>query len=156
MSNINPYRPNSPVHPGMFAGRLSELQRLEAALQQTKAGSPVNFMITGERGIGKSSLLNYIKSVAEGRIKWEDVPGGFLVVDTDIDAATNQITLAKKMEMALSHSLGKNEKARQFLKQTWEFLSRIEAGGIKLRAAGEAHEQELVLEEFAYSLADIA
>jgi predicted GTPase len=31
---------------------------LESCLVQTKAGSPSNFMLTGERGIGKSSLLN--------------------------------------------------------------------------------------------------
>ena len=66
MAKINPFDPNSPVHAGMFVGRVPELIRSESCLVQTKAGSPSNFMLTGERGIGKSSLLNYIKSIAEG------------------------------------------------------------------------------------------
>jgi Cdc6-like AAA superfamily ATPase len=61
MAKINPFAPNSPVHSGMFVGRVAELVKLESCLVQTRAGSPSNFMLTGERGIGKSSLLNYIK-----------------------------------------------------------------------------------------------
>src|SRR5687768_8833618 len=114
MSKINPFRPNSPIHPGMFVGRVKELQRLESALVQTKAGSPSNFMITGERGIGKSSLLNYIKHVAEGaHTGIEDTRVSFLVIDTDIDGNTTQLGLIKKLELGLEHALGKTELARQ-------------------------------------------
>ena len=60
MARINPFRPNSPINPGMFVGRVGELEKLEAALLQTKAGQPTNFMLTGERGIGKTSLLDYL------------------------------------------------------------------------------------------------
>ena len=58
---INPFKPNYPVQPGMFIGRIKEVERLESQLFQTKAGQPTNFLITGERGIGKSSLLLYKK-----------------------------------------------------------------------------------------------
>lgn len=70
MARVNPFRPNSPVNPGMFVGRIDELNRLESHLVQARAGNPSNFMITGERGIGKSSLLNYFKWVAEGQIEF--------------------------------------------------------------------------------------
>jgi hypothetical protein len=36
MPKINPFQPNSPVAPGMFAGRLAEIQTLEKGLQQAK------------------------------------------------------------------------------------------------------------------------
>ncbi|RPJ85790.1 MAG: ATP-binding protein, partial [Acidobacteria bacterium] len=88
MPKINPFEPYSPVHPGMFVGRLSEVERLESALIQTKSAQPNNFMITGERGIGKSSLLNYIKFVAEGSIHAANTRFSFLVLDTDIDSRT--------------------------------------------------------------------
>ncbi len=29
MAKINPFKPNSPVPPGMFAGRLAEIEALE-------------------------------------------------------------------------------------------------------------------------------
>ncbi len=50
----NPFRPNSPVNPGVFVGRLEEIKRLEQALIQSRSGEPAHFMITGERGIGKT------------------------------------------------------------------------------------------------------
>jgi len=68
MARVNPFRPNLPVGPGMFAGRLGQVLALEEALQQTRAGRPKSFMVTGERGIGKTSLLQYFKWVAQGHI----------------------------------------------------------------------------------------
>jgi len=65
---INPFKPNSPVNPGMFVGRIKEVETLERALLQTRVGSPNHFMITGERGIGKTSLLLYLNFLSTGKI----------------------------------------------------------------------------------------
>lgn len=51
----------------MFAGRLGQVLALEEALKQTRAGRPKSFMVTGERGIGKTSLLQYFKWVPPPR-----------------------------------------------------------------------------------------
>ena len=61
MARINPFAPNSPVAPGMFVGRLAQVDSLEQSLLPTRAGRPKGFMLTGERGIGKTSLLQYFK-----------------------------------------------------------------------------------------------
>jgi len=53
MKRINPFQPQSAVNPGMFVGRIPQLNAVESALLQTRAGKPKNFMLTGERGIGK-------------------------------------------------------------------------------------------------------
>jgi hypothetical protein len=139
----------------MFAGRVPELMRLEAQLLQTRAGHASNFLITGERGIGKSSLLNYIKAVAQGHIPIEQTKVKFLVVDSDIDQSTTQIGLVRKIELALHRELGKTEPARNFLKDAWAFLQRVEAGSVKI-GMKPTECDELLLEEFSYSLADIA
>lgn len=60
---INPFKPNSPVPIGMFAGRVDELLLLEGGLHQARHGEPANFLVTGDRGIGKSSLLLFVGSV---------------------------------------------------------------------------------------------
>ena len=60
MAKFNPYRPNSLVTPGMFAGRFDEIRRTEQALLQTKFGNPQHFLFEGERGIGKSSLFRLL------------------------------------------------------------------------------------------------
>ena len=58
---INPFNPNSPSGPGMFAGRLKEMQTIEQILFQTKANKGHGFLLLGQRGIGKTSLLNLMK-----------------------------------------------------------------------------------------------
>ena len=156
MAKINPFAPNSQVHPGMFVGRVAELVKLESCLVQTKAGSPSNFMLTGERGIGKSSLLSYIKHVSEGMEGLDRTSVSFLAIDTDIDSNTTQPGLVEKIELGLDKALGKTEKARDFLKQSWEVLKRVETGGLKLRPGEQARSNDLLLEQFAYSLAAVA
>jgi len=64
--------PNQPAPIAIFAGRLDEIEALENGLYQTKMGYSSNYLITGERGIGKSSLLTYIKSIASGEVESPD------------------------------------------------------------------------------------
>lgn len=153
---VNPFKPNSPVQPGMFVGRLAEVQRLETCLIQTRAGNPAHFMLVGERGIGKSSLLFFIKAIAEGYIDIDDAQVDFLVIDIDIDETTTSVALVKKIELGLRRGMAQTEKARDFLKGTWGFLQRIEASGFRLRPGEAKTDDETIIDEFAYSLADAA
>ncbi|MCK5614519.1 hypothetical protein KAR91_72310 [Candidatus Pacearchaeota archaeon] len=52
-AKINPFRPNSLVNPGMFVGRVDELDRLEISLFQTLADQP-------ESGKGSSLPLAFV------------------------------------------------------------------------------------------------
>lgn len=154
MTRINPFRPNSPVSPGMFVGRLPQLEALEDALLQTRAGRPKGFMLTGERGIGKTSLLQYFKWVAQGHI---GIGNGdkvnFLVVQVDLDSSSTDLGLINRVQLGLSRELSKTEPARSFLAKGWEFLSRIEAYGVALRGNERRLDPESLHDEFAHSLA---
>lgn len=81
----NPFRPNHPVFPGMFVGRMGEINRISQILFQTKNGNPTNILLIGERGIGKSSLLLHTKSFAIGELWLDDNKYNFLTVDFAID-----------------------------------------------------------------------
>lgn len=150
---INPFSPNGPIHEGMFIGRLAELDRLEKNLIQTKAAMPRNFLITGERGIGKTSLLNYFKYVARGFIPIENEQMRFLVVDTEIDQGTTQLGLVSKIELGINNVLAQSEKTREFLKGIWSFIKSIETSALKFRPDNEKQSDELILEQFSYDLA---
>jgi len=152
---INPFRPNSPVNPGMFVGRSEELDRLEISMLQTLAEQPEHFMITGERGIGKTSLLMYLRHVAEGNIPIFDRKLKFLVVETDIDKSTTQIGLIEKIRLGLSRQLEIGEPARNFLKDTWSFLKRVRVMDSCISEREKKAGNELLAEEFAYSLSSI-
>jgi hypothetical protein len=156
LARINPFKPFSPAPPGVFAGRLKELLRLEAHLLQTRAGQPTNFTITGERGIGKSSLLLYVKYLAIGDLTFSHDQLRFLVVDTDISASTSQLTLTKKIQLGIDRELGRREPLRKFASEAWAFIQRIKAGGVSLKSASASEPDETFFEEFADSLARVA
>ena len=68
MINLNPFKPGSPVPPGTFAGRARELTQVQKAIFQTSYQSPQNVLITGERGIGKTSIAHIVKASAESQV----------------------------------------------------------------------------------------
>ena len=111
-------------------------------------------MITGERGIGKTSLLSYIKYVATSSIPVNGQEIKFLVIDVDIEKSTTSFGLVKKIEIALRRELGKTEKGRTFFSDAWQFIKTIEAAGFKINSENHAEISETFFEEFSYSLAD--
>lgn len=151
----NPFRPNSPVNPGMFVGRIQEIERLEQALVQSRAHEPAHFMITGERGIGKTSLLLYLKYLAKGDISFNSANFRYMVLDLDVDNNTTQLGLIQRIKMHLENQLGRTEPARNFLKEAWSFLQRIRImdSGIQTKDADASG--EVLLDEFALSLARV-
>lgn len=155
MPKINPFKPQTPINPGMFAGRLTEITKLENFLFQTRSGQPTNFLILGERGIGKSSLIMYVKAIAQGVVPVDETKLNFLVVDTSLDSNTSQIGLIRKIELGLKNELAKTETTRKFFADAWNFLQRIEAGGIKINPIEKAEQEQTAFDEFCYAFVDI-
>ncbi len=61
----NPYAPGAGQRPPELAGRDSELRQLEVALARAAAGRPARgLVLTGLRGVGKTVLLNEMRSAA--------------------------------------------------------------------------------------------
>ncbi|WP_313252412.1 ATP-binding protein [Stenotrophomonas sp.] len=153
----NPFKPNSPVAIGMFAGRIDELEKLENGLNQTRNDEPANFLITGERGIGKSSLLLFVGSIASGQIKGLDHEEfKFVVLSVPISDKMGLVTLIRLLETQLSRQIGKTEVARKFLLDTWEFVQRIKIMDSGVSPAERESEEEILIDNFSYSLAQTA
>ena len=67
---VDPFFPNRPVQdPNRFGGRINQLEEVIDSLFQTLNGNPTHSIITGERGIGKSSLLFQTQLLAQGNNK---------------------------------------------------------------------------------------
>jgi len=130
----NPFKPNSPVYTGMFAGRLSETDRIDEILNQTKLGNPSYILIIGERGIGKSSLLLVANHFAKGMLTWQHQKHNFLTVQVSVNDDTSLIDLARKINTSINRELEKSESAIAFCKKTWLFLQKFEIAGTKYRA----------------------
>lgn len=65
MQRFNPFNPQIPARPDFFVGREPEIKEFDKFLTQTIYGSPMNMSITGDRGIGKTSLLVKFESIAK-------------------------------------------------------------------------------------------
>lgn len=128
---FNPFRPNSIVTPGMFQGRLNELLRAQDCLFQTKHGNPQHFIIGGERGIGKSSLLFAIEAFAKGQLELRDQKFNFLVVSLELTSTMCHNDILRKIASALRAEISAQSKFKEAAKSTLEFLSKIEAMGVR-------------------------
>jgi len=131
---FNPFRPNSPVAPGMFVGRIDEIQSISQALNQTRNGNPTHFLIQGERGIGKSSLLMVATSMASGGVSVE--PGQkdsfqFPIMSIDLGGCKDRIDVIRAFGRGLKSMLRSNDELKERAKAVWTWLTEWEVLGVR-------------------------
>lgn len=155
-ARVNPFRPGGIVGPGMFAGRYPEILALERYLVQAKSGNPQHFLVRGERGIGKSSLLFYMEALATGKIPPEEgAPFNFVAITIELDRNARFEDIVRRTARSLQRGLASFERAKELLKETWRLLKRIEAFGVKYSDAADAPaSQDEVLDDLTTSIAD--
>lgn len=69
----SPFTPGTPVPIEYFVARPNEISRLKRAITRTLSGRNENVFISGERGIGKSSLASFGRYLAEKEYDFMDV-----------------------------------------------------------------------------------
>lgn len=139
----------------MFAGRVSELLTLEQTLYQTKQRNPQHFLITGERGIGKSSLLYYLQLIASGGLSTtDDAKFNFITVPVELEPQDDFQSIAKKVAARLNSAVSKVEAFKAYAKTSWDFLKRWEVMGVKYNADDRSPEAHQLMDELSQSIAD--
>jgi hypothetical protein len=149
----NPFRPGSIVTPGMFAGRGQELRTLEQILFQTKHGNPQHFLVTGERGIGKSSLLYYFQLISTGKITTpSNATFKFLTLNLALEPTDDFKTVVRKVGTELVSTVSKHETFKKAAKATWDFLKRWEIAGIKFNSESQRVEDHQLLDDLCQTI----
>lgn len=64
-SDTSPFTPGRPIPLEFFVGRIDEVERLHNLVKESTEGQFKIGFISGERGIGKSSLANFIRYYSE-------------------------------------------------------------------------------------------
>jgi hypothetical protein len=141
----NPFRPDKIVPPFMFCGRMEELRFLDHCLLQTKNGNPQHFLIEGERGIGKSSLLLSELFVATGKVRTLDGDKtlDFIVVEVSLEPEDTYFSVIKRIIHQLKSAIGERDKLKAYALATLAFISRVEAGGVRIRDGKSPEDTEL-------------
>lgn len=116
----SPFYPGQPVPIDFFTGRLNQINRISRSLYQTENGKPQAIFLSGEYGIGKSSLAGFTKFIAEknnnllgihvllgGINKLEGLAAK--TVETILREQIIREKIGEKIKNALSKYLGKQE-----------------------------------------------
>lgn len=61
----SPFRPRQPVPVDFFVGRVEEIKRLDGMVRASTQGRFKIGFVSGERGIGKSSLASFVRQLSE-------------------------------------------------------------------------------------------
>jgi hypothetical protein len=132
---FNPFRPGSVVGPGMFSGRGQELLTLERVLFQTRNGNPQHFLLRGERGIGKSSLLLFLQLLARGKfLSNSGYEFKFLVVNIELDPTSTFLSIIQKLAGELKRVVASQQQMKEMAKKVWDFITGWEIMGVKYQS----------------------
>jgi len=132
---FNSFRPGNIVTPGMFPGRVEQLQSLGKVLFQTKNQNPQHFLLHGERGIGESSPLYYLQLVARGDL--ESLDSGwfkFLPVSIELEPSNTYADIIRKIGAELQRTISSHQKAMELARSAWDFIKCWEVMGVKYSA----------------------
>src|SRR5262249_255315 len=116
-------------------------------LLQTKNGNPQHFLLQGERGIGKSSLLLCAHCVAEGRVLTQRTKQklDYIIVSVSLVETDDHFSIIRKIMSSFRRELAKRNAFKAFVAGAWEWINRFEAGGIRYdRNAAKPEDSELL------------
>jgi hypothetical protein len=132
---FNPFTPGLIVNQDMFVGRDEELRQIDRALFQTKNGVPWHFLIHGERGIGKSSLMLSAQLTAVGRVHCWGTKDyfRFLAVSVEIEPSTTYERLIRKIATGLIKAVSSVEKLGSRATAFLDWAANWEIGGVKYK-----------------------
>jgi Cdc6-like AAA superfamily ATPase len=150
----NPFQPLSPITVAMFIGRINEIQQLERSLFQTKNDNPTNFIIYGERGIGKTSLSMLVEAIGQGKINFFAPQMNFLVISISLTDRISELGLIRIIQNHLNRELSRVNKLSSFISNAWNFIQRIEVSGTKINSREESPIDDVIFDDFAYALSE--
>lgn len=161
---FNPFKPNGMAGPDMFVGRVEEIITIEKCLFQTMHNNPQHFLIQGERGIGKSSLMLTAKILAQGDASGVNFKGkfNFLCVSVDLGKCGTQMQVIQKIGRGLRTEIGRHSEIKKNASAFWDFLTNWEVMGVKYNRGSPtadtdeaSHQLVVQLSKFIESVDDL-
>ena len=150
----NPFKPNSPVFSGMFVGREQEIRRIDEILFQTKEENPTHILITGERGIGKSSLLLVTNYFSKGELHLSEDIYNFFTIQISLTSEMKLFDFIIKLRNVFEREFNKLNKKIDTFKKIWEFIQRIEIAGTGIKGENISLTETEIVDKLTFSIID--
>src|SRR4030067_692624 len=122
----SPFYPGQPVPVDFFIGRIDQINRIRRAMRQVELGKPESIFLTGEYGIGKSSLAGFMRYLAE---RDNNILGIYVLLG---DATELDDLVTRTLESAIqgqTYKPSNSEKIRNFLSK---YIGKQELFGVTL------------------------
>ncbi len=150
----NPFRPNGMASSGMFCGRGPELTSIRQCLFQTMHGNPAHFLIEGERGIGKSSLMLYVDLLATNNI----VSLGkfnFITLKIELADAEDTTDIVRKLGLELKKELVRQFDIKTIARGIYDWVTNWSVLGVEYKKDKAAVDTMGALEDLASLMARV-
>lgn len=146
--DYSPFTPGLPVSVEFFVGRSAEVQRLVDKVKAAIAGKLQVVFLTGERGIGKSSLTSFVRFVGERDHK-------ILGLHTFLGGVTSLEEMARRVfDRLLKESLGKSweEKIKNFFGHR---IKQVGLFGVSVEFEAPERDLQRMVHDFAPALRNL-
>lgn len=126
---------------GMFCGRWEEVRATEKSLFQTKHGNPKHFLVSGERGIGKSSLFLMLDLVAKGTLKPLDDQTmlNFISISVELVGSTTYEEIVTYIAQEFKAEVARRNPAKTLATQAFDFITQWKVMGVEYKG-GQAED----------------
>ncbi len=153
---FNPYQPGKLVSPYMFFGRREEMRVIEQSLFQAKCENPSHFLIEGERGIGKSSLMMLAATLARGQLKTDVMMKfDFITLSIDVTGHQTQVAVIRSIARQLKQAIADRSVAKELVKRALDFAKRVEAFGVRFTDSQSTPDPDEWRDELVESLIEV-
>jgi len=116
----------------MFCGRADELSTIRQSLFQTKHGNPTHFLIEGERGIGKSSLMLYVDLLATNELPMSG-KFNFISLQIELNDIDDETDIIRKIGLALKRELVRSFDVKVIAKGIYDWITNWSVLGVEYK-----------------------
>lgn len=136
-----------PVSPENFKGRKSSIQKIIRYVKSASNGNTQHFFLTGERGIGKTSLAKYVMSIVENN---------YGMTGVYVSNKGNE-TLEELIDSIIAGILKKIPKnlLKDKVKDIFGNIESLEIKGAKINFKSGKKKSEFVIKDFPYFMQDL-
>jgi len=122
---LNPFIPGKVATPRLFVGRTEAIEDITQGLNSTSLGAAHHLLVIGERGIGKTSLMERVAELATAEKM------NFIPVHVDLSEIDSSVGITRRVARRLRDELHDRKPTLKSVQAIWEFLTRWEALGVK-------------------------
>ncbi|MDR3222526.1 MAG: ATP-binding protein [Methanobrevibacter sp.] len=141
MLKESPFQPGYPVDPEKFKGRKKITEQVDRYLPKILKGEAQHFFITGERGMGKTSLATYINSFVKRKYK-------LIGVHVLNDGVHDVNSLIKQIIERLLNEIETETWSEAIIKKFKKYIKSVDVFGTKIKFQPDKEISEYLKDNF--------